>query len=164
MLKIVVGVDPGWSSGGMAALALSGSIVGASKFNGLTTQEIWDLFYHPMGRDDCVVVWSILEKVNAFPGQGRSSIFKFGGSYYALWMAMTAAGYPRARVGPGKWQRSMGAQKRGKDEPKVDHKRRLRAMAQELWPHTKLITNATADALLLAEYARREYLETHPEY
>jgi hypothetical protein len=63
-------------------------------------------------------------------------------------MALTAAGIPFERVTPQKWQKAMGCMTKG---DKNVSKRR----AQELFPQLK-ITHAIADALLIAEYGRKQ--------
>jgi Holliday junction resolvasome RuvABC endonuclease subunit len=97
--------------------------------------------------------YAVIEKVHAMPAQGVSSTFKFGTSYGALLMALTAAYIPFEMVTPQKWQRELGVLSR-KGMTKTQHKNQLKAKAQELFPDLK-VTLATADALLLAEYCRR---------
>ena len=62
---------------------------------------------------------------------------------------VTAAELPFEFVVPAKWQRAMGCLTKG--DKKVSYRK-----AQELFPHVK-VTHWNADALLIAEYARRTY-------
>ena len=78
---------------------------------------------------------------------GVKSAFTFGQGFGHIEMALTAAGIPFERVSPQKWQKAMGCLTKG---DKNVSKRR----AQELFPHLK-VTHATADALLIAAYGRR---------
>jgi hypothetical protein len=71
-------------------------------------------------------------------------------------MALTGNLIPFEEVSPQTWQKQMGIRPRAKTESKNDHKNKLLAAAQRLFPGPR-ITKATADALLLAEYLRREY-------
>ena len=93
-------------------------------------------------------LYAMLERVHAMPGQGVASTFKFGASFGALKMALTASRIPYDLVPPGVWQRAMGCLSKG-------DKRVTRNRAQQLFPGLK-ITHATADALLMAEYCRRK--------
>ena len=80
-------------------------------------------------------------------------MFKFGQSYGALEALIVASGIPLERVTPVVWQRAFGLLRK-KGETQVEKKNRHKARAQELFPSIG-ITHAIADALLLAEYARR---------
>jgi len=84
------------------------------------------------------------------PGQGVASSFKFGQGYGSLEMALTAAGIPFERVTPQKWQKALGCLTKGQ-------KNVSKRKAQELFPTMK-VTHATADALLIAEWGRRQNL------
>lgn len=97
--------------------------------------------------------FALIEQVSSMPGQGVASTFKFGRSYGSLRMALVATGVPFESVLPRKWQQPFGLLRR-KDESKVAKKNRHKARAQELFPHLK-VTHAIADALLIAEHAKR---------
>jgi hypothetical protein len=107
----------------------------------------------PAGSPDS---FAVLEKVGGYVGEAQpgSAAFKFGMSYGALRMALTAAGIPFDEVTPQRWQKTLGVTPREKGEPKSSFKARLKTKAQSLFPRTS-ITLKTADALLLAEYCRR---------
>lgn len=94
--------------------------------------------------------YGAIEQVHSFPGQGVASTFKFGMSYGGLRMCLAALQIPFETVSPQKWQKVIGLSTR-KKEGRTEHKNRLKARAQELFPYEK-ITLATADALLLAHY------------
>jgi hypothetical protein len=98
-------------------------------------------------------VKAYIEGVNAMPGQGVVSTFKFGMNY-GLWQGiLVALKIPFERVYPLKWQTAMSCRTGG-------NKNISKARAQELFPRIK-VTHAIADALLIAEYGRRLY--THPD-
>ena len=97
---------------------------------------------------------AFIEKVSAMPKQGVSSTFKFGYSAGALEMALVAAGIPYRFVTPVKWCGALGLRKKP-GESNTNWKCRHKALAQSLFPQLK-ITHANADALLIAEYGRRE--------
>lgn len=97
--------------------------------------------------------FAVVERVGAFPGQGVSSCFKFGRSAGFLEGVLTTLRVPFEFASPHVWQKAMGITAIN-GESKTAHKNRTKAKAQQLFPQLK-ITHATADALLLAEYARR---------
>lgn len=145
----VIGIDPG-GSGGIAVIYPDR--VEAFKMPA-TERDIFDLLKvvptrSPDNRRDAYI-----EKVNAMPGQGVTSMFRFGMSYGGLRMAVIAAGLRLVEVPPGVWQKPFRLptqKKAGNTAKKNAHK----ARAQELFPGLK-ITHATADALLIAEFGRR---------
>lgn len=94
------------------------------------------------------VTTAYLEFVRSSPQMGVVSAFKFGQGYGGLRMACIASGLKLEEVTPQKWQQVLKCRTKG---DKNVSKRR----AQELFPGVK-ITHAIADALLIAEYGRRQ--------
>ena len=139
-----IGIDPG-SSGAIAWIDNDGPH--AVKLADMTYRDVFDLLTNL--RTTSTNVFAVLERVASRPGQGVASSFKFGMSYGSLTMALVAACIPFEIVTPGAWQRVMRCQTKG---DKNVTKRR----AQELFPSIKVI-HANADALLLAEYGRRNH-------
>lgn len=90
-----------------------------------------------------------LERVHGMPKQ--KGMFTFGQGYGWLEMALLALEIPTVSVTPQKWQRSLelGVKSNMTD---TQRKNKLKARAQQLYPHLK-ITLATADALLILNYA-----------
>lgn len=137
---MIIGIDPG-ISGGAAILSEDPSFVQVIAFAKLTPVEVsdWLIGHKPS--------MAYLEGVNAMPGQGVTSSFKFGMNY-GMWQGLLAAHkIPFQRVYPLKWQTFMNCRTAG-------NKNISKARAQELFPKIK-ITHAIADALLIAEYGRR---------
>jgi crossover junction endodeoxyribonuclease RuvC len=139
-MKVFIGIDPG-QAGGIAFVTADG--------------KAW---FHKMPETDSDVLdildsaneyekRALLEKVHAMPKQGVTSSFTFGVGYGALGMALLASRIPFERVTPQAWQKAMGCLTGG-------DKNVSKRKAQELFPTLK-ITHAVADALLIAEYARR---------
>ena len=95
-----------------------------------------------------------LEVVHAMPGQGVTSMFNFGKNYGWCEMALAALGIRTHLVRPKVWQKEFGLLSK-KGESKKDKKNRHKAEAMRLFPHIK-VTHALADALLIAEYGRRQ--------
>jgi crossover junction endodeoxyribonuclease RuvC len=91
--------------------------------------------------------FAIIEKVHSMPKQGVASSFKFGQSYGFLRGCLVASGIPFEEVSPQVWQKELGCLSKG-------DKNVTKARAQSLFPQLR-ITHATADALLICEYARR---------
>lgn len=102
--------------------------------------------------------FAVVEKVGGYiAGNGHpgSAMFKFGQSYGAILMALTAAEVSFEEITPQKWQKGLGIVSRKKSEAKADFKRRLKIHAEKLFPRVEGITLKTCDALLIAEFARR---------
>ena len=140
-----VGIDPG-SSGAIAWIPPAGE-PNAEPLARMTDRDVLDALRWVRG------MWSdaraVLEEVHAMPRQGVSSTFKFGVNFGALRMALVAAEIPFDLVTPQRWQQALRC--RSKGDKNVTKRR-----AQELFPSLR-VTHATADALLLAEYARRSF-------
>ena len=95
-----------------------------------------------------------LEKVHSMPGQGVASTFKFGQGYGFLRGILVALRYPFEEVTPKKWQAEFGMKKE-RLETKSAWKQRLKGRAQILFPDLE-VDLYTADALLIAEFGRRQ--------
>jgi crossover junction endodeoxyribonuclease RuvC len=144
---IFIGLDPG-ASGGIARLDndLHPTEPDAFKMPD-TERDLWTIFEDWEPRQ--FPAFAVIEAVHSMPKQGVASSFKFGRSYGFLRGCLIASGVPFEEVTPQRWQNELGCLSKG---DKNVTKRR----AQQLFPSLK-ITHATADALLLAEYARRLY-------
>lgn len=105
-------------------------------------------------------VFCVLEKVHSMPGQGVSSMFSMGEGL-GIWRGILAAvGYPYELVTPQRWRKELTADISGDDV-----KAKSIIAAKRLFPNVSLKRTSRckkdddnfADALLLAEYARRSY-------
>lgn len=102
-----------------------------------------------------------VEKVHAMPGQGVSSMFKFGNTYGKILGVLAAKQVPYELITPQAWTKVMLA-----GENKADGKSRGANVAQRMWPELSLTISDRAkkphsgmcDALLIAEFLRRKYL------
>jgi len=137
---IFLGIDPG-GSGAVAAIDGLGKIQRVVKNSG-TERDVFEAFCGWDGED----VLAVIEQVHSMPKQGVASSFRFGVSYGFLRGCLVAAGMRFVEVSPVKWQTAMKCRTRG-------DKNVSKTRAQQLFPGIG-ITHATADALLLAEYAR----------
>lgn len=138
--KLFIGIDPG-KSGGIAFIPESGSAWAHEIPE--TDKDILELLSSASEYER----HAIIERVGPMPKQGVVSTFTFGVGYGSLSMALLAERIPFERVSPAVWQRNIGCLTKG-------DKNVSKRKAQELFPHLK-ITHKIADALLIAEYARR---------
>ena len=101
----------------------------------------------------------LLEFVHAMPGQGVTSMFSFGENYGMLQGVLTADYIDFELVTPQKWQKEFELISPGLT--KTEKKNKNKQAAIKLYPTHRgpkgKITHATADAILIAEYARRVY-------
>lgn len=157
MTTVFLGLDPG-ASGGIAAITADGALLFAEPMPA-TDRDVLDLLAEA-NREHAAR--AVIERVHASPQMGVVSAFTFGRGVGALHMALTAAGIPYDVVTPHIWQVAMGCAphraRAGSTALKGGFARRdknaAKARAQVLFPGVR-VTHALADALLLAEYARR---------
>lgn len=97
----------------------------------------------------------LLEQVGGFrkgnPSPG-SAMFKFGRNYGNCEAIAQCLSYRLQLITPQKWQKAVGINPIPKEKPS-DHKNRLKALAQRLFPETK-VTLKNCDALLMTEAAK----------
>lgn len=138
-----IGIDPG-VSGGVAVIDEIGLVIYTAPMPS-TPRDLIDLLspYVDVGHK----VRALVERVSSSPQMGVVSAFTFGKGFGRIETALAAVRIPYDEAAPAKWQSAMGCRSGG---DKNITKRR----AQSLFPATK-ITHAIADALILAEYARR---------
>ena len=154
---LIIGVDPGAT--GAAIAIYDNQITDVCRFSKETVPDVASWFVR-MYYSDAVVY---LEKVHATPQMGVVSAFKFGRGVGLLDGILAAAELRTIEVSPQRWQTAVGAQKRKSKlgESNTDHKRKLKEIAQRLYPPSRWlepqkITNDVADALLIAEYGWRQ--------
>lgn len=151
-----LGIDPG-ASGGMAIIWQEEGRTKTVSCKMPATEL--DIFMWLKGEERKGITHAIIEKVQGYiggVGNTGSSMFKFGHNYGALRMALIALGIPFEEVAPHVWQAALKMRPRDKKEKKGAFKNRLKAKAQQLFPKAE-VTLKTADALLIAEHARRSH-------
>ena len=142
-MKTFIGIDPGISGG----IAIIGDGIQPWDVKMPETErDIWDTIRALKSWSDREA-FATIERVHAMPGNGAVSMFNFGGNYKALRMALIASEIPFDGVTPQAWQKALGCLTKG-------DKNVSKAKAQELFPSLR-ITHYIADALLIAEFARR---------
>lgn len=151
-MQVFIGIDPG-KSGAIAFLDNRQRILiydFPDQTAVTTLRSIAE--YRTTGR-----VNAVIEKVSARPGQGVVSMFRFGTNYGEWIGRLTALGIPYDLVVPQKWQKAVMDSGRQKDKKKasLERARRLFPQAQSLLTRKK--DHNRADALLIAEYCRRQY-------
>ena len=163
-VDIYLGVDPG-AAGSIAVLSGEYPRQGVTTLllSNNTERQVWE-WLRRIPTDFGIQAgqpfqwFAMLEKVGGYlPGSAGnigSAMFNFGRSYGFLRGCMVAVGVPFAEVIPAVWQRALGIPARRKTEIKSRWKRRLRQHAEQLFPGFP-VTQAAADALLLAEYCRQ---------
>jgi hypothetical protein len=153
MKRVTIGIDPG-GSGGIATIYPDG--LPAAYPITSEAEVLADL--RALVESARVEGWHILaciEQVGGFirgkeGAQPGSAMFRFGESFGFLRGVMSALGIPFVTARPQQWQKGLPlAGATGQDR-----KRLLRDIATQRFPAIKP-TLATADALLIADYARR---------
>jgi crossover junction endodeoxyribonuclease RuvC len=150
MSKIFIGIDPG-NSGSLAAIYHDGAVI-IHEFKDATLKDLYDYF------DDVTIGGepiALLEKVHAMPGQGVSSMFTFGQNFGRIEMALTSNKISFTMATPQEWMKFYGV-KREKEESKTLWKKRLRQLAEGIFPNIKVTAN-NADALLIANYLKQTH-------
>lgn len=151
---LIIGVDPGSVSGAFAFVvwrdgidpdaAVVGDLPVVDK---MVNAASWASELELVIRD-FPHTFAVVEGVNAFPGQGVSSSFRFGQGFGIILGVLGALQIPVTLVSPAKWKKAYALDRDGE---------KSRAMACRLYPkiaHTmsKKKDHGRAEALLLATY------------
>jgi hypothetical protein len=152
---IYMGIDPG-ASGGVAVIAdINGGLEVAAHEMPEQVNDLMDLLAS-YGNTS----YAVCERVGPNRGkgerrQGASSMFTFGRGFGRLETALVASGIRHEFYGPQIWQKVFGLSG-VKDETSTEKKNRHKAAAVRLFPGVK-VTHKVADAILIAEFARRTW-------
>lgn len=141
-----VGIDPG-KSGAIAVLSRHGSVHIAP----FSTAEYIDILNYLKG----IPVKCCLEKVGAMPGQGVVSMFNFGHNLGFIEGVLQANRISYQLVPPQTWKKEFSL---------TSDKTKSIEVCQKLFPDVSLLatdrsrkpSDGMAEALLMAEYARRK--------
>jgi len=144
-LDYFMGCDPG-TSGSIMILHRSGKIHSEIRWD-WTLAEIGSAIRKARKH----ICFALVEQVGAMPTDARSSAFKFGNAFGCMRGMISVCGIRHEYIRPQDWQGKMSCRSKG-------NKNITKARAQQLFPDYK-ITHRNADALLLAELARRTALE-----
>ena len=143
-----IGIDPGK----MGALAIIDDSAGETNVT-LVPFDVMDYRHHLALIDEHKAVAAV-ERVGAMPGQGVTSMFNFGENYGTIQGLLLANYIPYELVTPQRWRKAFGIT--GDKNASID-------VARRLFPGVDLKrskiahkdNDGMAEALLLAEYARR---------
>lgn len=133
-----------WDMPTMAAIYGKGNIINSYKLS-----QIFDEVGKAWPCSDTRLVY--IEQVSAMPGQGVSSMFKFGCGFGMLQGVAAANDFAMEFVSPQKWKKHCGLLRRDKDA--------ARTLAIQKYPaNTELLKRkkdiGRADALMIAHYAK----------
>lgn len=152
MKTLFIGIDPG-EKGGIAHIhEINNHIETVPYSNDALLQICQDIFY---GTADCQNIICCLEKVGAMPKQGVVSMFNFGQSAGYIKGVLEAYRIPYQEITPRKWKQEFGLNSDKTASAEVCRKLfpdiNLLATPRSKKPH-----DGMAEALLMAEYARRK--------
>lgn len=113
-MTMIYAADPGFSGAiagyhpesGRIYITDMPTVPGQKGKTELNHHALFDLLSREEGVDGPYVMW--IEKVGARPGQGVSSMFRFGEQLGALAMAAAAHGHQLRWVTPAKWKAHFG--------------------------------------------------------
>ena len=152
MKTIFIGIDPG-KNGGIAVIDTYEKVLQTIPYS---DEALLDLF-EKISRmyDDARFSVCCLEKVGARPGQGVVSMFSFGQSVGYIKGVLEAFKIPYQEISPQKWKKEFGLN---------SEKAASAEVCRKLFPDVNLLASSRckkphdgmAEALLMAEYARRK--------
>ena len=144
--KVYIGIDPG-KSGGMCVIEDDFIKAYPCPSN---IQDMAIMFAMAISVNETKKVVAYIEKVWARPTDGRSSMWKFAENY-GTWLGIAGAYEINLQeVSPQAWMKYL-------ETPKLEKTRRkryLRDKARSMYPELKKVTLKTADAILIATYAK----------
>ena len=153
-MKYIIGIDPG-ANGGIAVLDIDGNVIDVRRMPD-TPQDILEHLRKFAGTElfgsEAVCY---MEKVGTgMPGQSSKATATFARHCGHLEMALLALGIKTNDVTPNKWEKTYQLGK-STGISKTEWKNKLKSKAQQLFPKEK-VTLAVCDALLLAEFGRKQ--------
>lgn len=150
MKTIFIGIDPG-KSGGIACIDTETGIRYTEPYS---DKALIDMCRHE-SYNKTEHIMCCLEKVGAMPGQGVVSMFNFGQSVGYIKGVLESFRIPYQEITPQKWKREFGL---------TSDKAVSAEVCRKLFPDIDLLAtprckkphDGMAEALLMAEYARRK--------
>lgn len=160
--RVFLAVDPG-KTGGLTTITQAGIIISWCPMPD-TILDLWHLISAMKGVDR-----AFLEKVHAFSGEAARASFTFGQGYGRLEAFLAAANLKTVDIAPKDWQKRLKIPPRKKKgrkfiETPAEFKKRLRGVAQrlfpqsDLWEHNMGTQMAVCDSMLIAEAGRLQEL------
>jgi crossover junction endodeoxyribonuclease RuvC len=160
VLKTYIGIDPGLS-GAIAFVTGTGSyavfdIPVMAKGSGTVKNEInANGMKQILQQQITLEPVAALERVNAMPGQGVSSVFSLGDSFGACRSVLACMDLPTFYVTPVEWKKHFKL---------TSDKEEARALAIKLYPQAELHLKKhidRAEALLIATYLKHKVEKAH---
>lgn len=151
MKTVFIGIDPG-KSGGIACIDTESGIRYTVPYS---DKDLADLCRDESWRGNTEHIMCCLEKVGARPGQGVVSMFSFGQSVGYIKGVLESFRIPYQEITPQKWKKEFGLN---------SEKAASAEVCRKLFPEVSLLAtprckkphDGMAEALLMAEYARRK--------
>ena len=151
MKTFFIGIDPG-KNGGVAYIDTQYNKSDAEPYSDKALIEICREAHHSV-KSECIIC--CLEKVGARPNQGVVSMFNFGQSVGYIKGVLESFKIPYQEITPQKWKKEFGLSSKKADSTDICGK---------LFPDVSLLAtpkckkphDGMAEALLMAEYARRK--------
>ena len=144
--KVYIGIDPGRSGG---ICVIEDDFIKAFPCPD-NIQDTALIFAMSISVSETKKVVAYIEKVWARPTDAKGSIWKFAENY-GVWKGIAGAyEIDLIEVSPQKWMKYF-------ETPKLEKSRRkryLRDKARSMYPDLKKVTLKTADAILIASYAK----------
>ena len=149
MKTVFIGIDPG-KKGGIACIDTAQNISFTVPYSDKALIDLCSGAFNNGSDAVCC-----LEKVGAMPGQGVVSMFSFGQSVGYIKGVLEAFRIPYQEITPQKWKREFGL---------TSDKAASAEVCRKLFPDVDLLAtpkckkphDGMAEALLMAEYARRK--------
>lgn len=151
MKTLFIGIDPG-KSGGIAVIDTKNGGCYAVPYS---DKDLLDICQDTSQSGAAEHIVCCLEKVGARPGQGVVSMFSFGQSVGYIKGVLESFRIPYQEIVPQKWKKEFGLN---------SDKAASAETCRKLFPETNLLAtpkckkphDGMAEALLMAEYARRK--------
>ena len=146
-----IGIDPG-KNGGIAYIQTTNGEIVCSCACAFNEELLIDMI-KSWGDINCTCR-CVVEKVNAMPGQGVVSMFNFGQNFGFIQGVLKAYRIPFELVPPQKWKKEFSVTSDKNTSIEVC-KRLFSNVNLKATPRCKKDHDGMAEALLMAEYARR---------
>lgn len=151
MKTLFIGIDPG-KNGGIACIDTESGIYFSLPYS---DKDLIDMCWEESRFGNTDHIMCCLEKVGAMPGQGVVSMFNFGQSVGYIKGVLESHRIPYQEITPQKWKREFGL---------TSDKAASAEVCKKLFPDIDLLAtprskkphDGMAEALLMAEYARRK--------
>ena len=145
---IIIGIDPG-AKGGIAFLSKD-KLLDAMKMPIAGKQLDITAIAHTISYFD--VKLAVVEKVHAMPGQGVTSMFKFGKSYGTLLGILGTLKIPTKLVTPQAWKKLILAGTKKDKDAAIEYVRMRYPDFPIILPRCRKPHDGICDAICIAEY------------